>query len=88
MGTNLMARVGPSVILTGAIVLSGCATLPKPAPANTTPATVAYVNGPFGVGIVGYSTVPPNIGSSINTLTLPPSPLYYGGPLATDPSGH
>ncbi len=75
-----------SLILASAICLAGCSGLPA-AHTNTAPATVAYMNGSGGAGIVGYSTVPANNGSSMGTLTLPPSPLYYGGPLATDPSG-
>jgi hypothetical protein len=79
-------RIGLSVILAGAIFLAGCSGLPA-LPANAAPATVAYMNGSSYTGIVGYSTVPADNGSSIGTLTLPPSPLYYGGPLATDPGG-
>jgi hypothetical protein len=80
---------GLVVILVAAIDLAGCgsATNPSPVYINTAPATVAYVNGSIAAGIAGYSTDPANNGSLVRLLTLPPSPLYYGGPLATDPSG-
>jgi hypothetical protein len=41
--------------------------------------------GSGGTAIMGYSTVPTDNSSPINTLTFPSS--YYGGPLATDSSG-
>jgi hypothetical protein len=80
---------GLVMTLAAAIGLAGCGSVTNPSPAyiNTAPATVAYVNGSIAAGIAGYSTVPANNGSLVGLLTLPPSPLYYGGPLATDPSG-
>ncbi len=81
--------LGVSAILAAAIGLAGCgsATSAPPAYVNTAPATVAYVNGSSATGIAAYSAVPANDGSFVGLLTLPPSPLYYGGPIATDPNG-
>jgi hypothetical protein len=83
------ASFGVSAILAAAIGLVGCGSVTNPSPVyvNTEPATVAYVNGSSAAGIAAYSTVPANDGSFVGILTLPSSPLYYGGPLATDPIG-
>jgi len=79
------------------IGLAGCSVAPSsnsvnPPQGNATPATVAYVNAslldPSGLPeLQGYSTVVGDKGASAGTLQLPASPLYYGGPMATDPSG-
>jgi hypothetical protein len=71
------------LMLAGALCISGCSAVPSTSstPTNTSPASVAYINGPSSTGMVGYSTVPANNGSSVAALAV-----SAGGPLATDPS--
>ena len=95
MKSNWPTRSGFAVILAGCIWLFGCSSLP-PGMVNTgtgatkPAATVAYAWGvSAGNGdpltILEYSTVSPNAGDVIGTLTLPS--LFNGGPIASDSYG-
>ena len=99
MKNNWPTRSGFAVILAGCIWLFGCSSLPpgnvitgtNTGTGATKPAaTVAYAWGvSAGNGdpltILEYSTVAPNTGSVIGTLTLPA--LFNGGPIASDSLG-
>jgi hypothetical protein len=84
MKNSWQRRLAISAILAGTICLAGCSSLPTTS-ANRAPGSVAYLIGSPSYEIVGYSTVPGDNGSSVGTLTLPPS--YWAGPVATDSTG-
>jgi hypothetical protein len=89
-----LPSLGLSAILAGSIGLAGCSSLTSvPAGADlrhhilpaSKAATVAYMIGSPSTEVAEYSTIPANHGSSIGTLTLPPS--FWAGPVATDSGG-